>query len=173
MVTKFNAHPSLLETYEEERKPVAIRVIETSGELVRATKYSPEGTHAQDYVKIVQKHAGNVTGMGVRYGDQGLRGTRLFDFTVFEENQETRIYSLLGYAQYTLIVFTDREIKIDPPEWIKVIQVHSRRQSSGCWSNSHPYSEQAVLVRPDSYIESCSSVEKIETLLRHPESFTR
>ena len=62
---------------EDERKPVALSVVETSGELVRSTKYSQNKTHAQDYVKIVEKRAGNITGMGIRYGDKGLPGSRL------------------------------------------------------------------------------------------------
>jgi len=83
MVVNFGAPVDLLQTYESERKPVALSVVETSGDLVRSTKYSDRGTHAQDYVKIIQRRAGNITGMGIHYGEKGLRGSRLFDFEVF------------------------------------------------------------------------------------------
>ena len=94
MVMNFDAPADLLQSYEDERRPVAQSVIETSGELVRSTKYSQSGTHAQDYVNIVQKRAGNITGMGVRYGDQEIRGSRLFDFEIFNGVIKTRLYSL-------------------------------------------------------------------------------
>ncbi|MEI8632885.1 hypothetical protein P4S72_14665 [Vibrio sp. PP-XX7] len=65
-------------------------MIESSGELVRSTKYSETGTHAQDYVNIVEKRAGNITGMGIRYSESGLPGTRLFDFELFDGTAKTR-----------------------------------------------------------------------------------
>ena len=40
MVLKFNASKKLLQSYEDERKLVAMSVIEASAELVRSTKYS-------------------------------------------------------------------------------------------------------------------------------------
>ena len=57
MVIKHDASSDLLRSYEEERKPVAHSVIESSGKLVRSTRYSQSGTHAQDYVKIIQERA--------------------------------------------------------------------------------------------------------------------
>lgn len=168
MVMRFGAPTRLLRTYESERKPVALSVVETSGELVRSTKYSEQGTHAQDYVRIVQKRAGNVTGMGIRYGDQGLRGSRLFDFKVFDGSLETRLYSLLDYTRYTLLAFGELELSRAPPEFMKIIEIHPSKRAAGYWAESHPYSQQAVLVRPDSYIESVVSLDGVESLLREP-----
>ncbi|HYO71216.1 MAG TPA: FAD-dependent monooxygenase, partial [Archangium sp.] len=168
MVMKFGAPTSLLQTYESERKPVALSVVDTSGELVRSTKYSDHGTHAQDYVRVVQKRAGNVTGMGIRYGDQGLRGSRLFDFKVFDGSRETRLYSLLDYTRFTLLVFGELELNSDPPEFMKIIEIHPSKRGPGYWAESHPYSQQAVLVRPDSYIESVVSLDMVESLLCEP-----
>jgi 2-polyprenyl-6-methoxyphenol hydroxylase-like FAD-dependent oxidoreductase len=154
MVMNYGASAELLKTYEEERKPVAQSVIETSGELVRSTKYSLEGTHAQDYVKIVQRRAGNITGMGIRYPGQGLRGSRLFDFEIGFGVNKTRLYSLLDYRQYTLFIFGDCEVEPSPPEFVKVIRVHPEKNRKTYWIKDSPYQNQAVLVRPDSYIES-------------------
>lgn len=170
------ASKELLLSYESERKPVAESVIEASGELVRSTKYSQSGTHAQDYVKIVEKRAGNITGMGIRYGEQGLSGSRLFDFEVFHcgvyKNEiyhrtiKTRLYSLLDYTQYTLLIFGDCHVDLNLPEFVNLIQIHPQKVAEGYWEENSPYKNQAVLVRPDSYIESSSSLDRIKCLFK-------
>lgn len=162
MVMKFAAPAKLLQSYEDERRPVAQSVIETSGELVRSTKYSQTGTHARDYVKIVQRRAGNITGMGVRYGKQGLCGSRVFDFEIFNGDIKTRLYSLLDYTQFSLLIFADRAVNLNLPEFVKVIQIYSNKRQIGYWTNSSQYRNQAILVRPDSYIELFTSLSKIE-----------
>ncbi|MBX9687143.1 MAG: FAD-binding protein [Candidatus Obscuribacterales bacterium] len=164
MVINFGASKDLLETYEAERKPVARSVIESSGELVRSTKFSANGTHAEDYVKIVQRRAGNITGMGIRYGSDGLQGSRLFDLEIFEGTKKTRLYSLLDYSKFTLLVFGD--CKLDPkvPEFVKVLRIHPHQSSDSIWTESCQYSNQAILVRPDSYIQGAAALDKIESL---------
>jgi 2-polyprenyl-6-methoxyphenol hydroxylase-like FAD-dependent oxidoreductase len=164
MVLKFGASKELLRSYETERKSVAQSVIETSGELVRSTKYSQGGTHAQDYVKIVEKRAGNITGMGIRYGEKGLSGTRLFDFEVCHGNVSSRLYSHLDYTRFTLLIFGDRPASRNVPQFVKVIQVHPETVNAGYWAKSSPYKNQAVLVRPDSYIDSITSLEEVDSL---------
>lgn len=165
MVVNFGMPPEILQSYENERKPVAISVIEASGELVRSTKYSHNGTHAQDYVKIVEKRAGNITGMGIRYEGQNLIGSRVFDFEVYEGINKTRFYSLLNYAKYTLVVFSDNKLNLIIPEFIQVIQVSSDRNHGDYWAEGTPYLGQAILVRPDSHIESISSSEEAQELI--------
>ncbi len=137
MVENFAAPVSMLRKYGEERKQVALNVIGTSGELVRSTKYSDTGTHANDYVKIVQRRSDYITGMGVRYGESGVEGTRLFDFKVDGE----RIYSKLDYTRFTLLVCGEAAVDIDAPEFVNVLRV-----------KDSPYANQILLVRPDSYI---------------------
>lgn len=148
MVTKHGAPKTLLSSYETERMPVARSVIEASGELVRATKYSTTGTHAEDYVRIVEKRAGNVTGMGIRYGDQGLVGTRLHDFEVTKDGRVTRLYSLLDYSKYTLFVFgepaEDYTNELVIPDYVQLVHI----------GRTVTYVDLAILVRPDSYIQS-------------------
>lgn len=164
MNLNFGAAKNILQSYENERKPVAQSVIESSGELVRSTKYSETGTHAQDYVRIVQKRAGNITGMGICYGEQGLKGSRVFDFEVYKGTTKTRLYSLLDYTKYTLLVFSDREVSFNLPPFVKALHVNSTRCDTGYWTESSPYTNQAILVRPDSYIESIGSLDKIDLL---------
>ena len=169
MVLKFKASSQLLQTYESERKPVAQSVIEASGELVRSTKYSENGTHAQDYVKVVQKRAGNITGMGIRYGEVGPRGSRLFDLEVSHAAGKTRLYSLLDYTQFTLLVFGDAKVDLNVPEFVKVIQIDTAKSTEGYWAETSPYVNQAILVRPDSYIESVASLDQIDSLVSLPQ----
>jgi 2-polyprenyl-6-methoxyphenol hydroxylase-like FAD-dependent oxidoreductase len=166
MVLKSGASAELLRSYESERKPVAQSVIETSGELVRSTKVSERGTHAQDYVEIVRKRAGNITGMGIRYGDEGLRGSRLLDLEVFRGTEKKRLYSLLGCTQFNLLLFGEGKRELSLPEFVKALQIHPKNMGEGYWAESSPYRNQAILVRPDSYIESSSSLDDIERLLR-------
>ncbi len=165
MVMKFNAPISLLKTYESERKPVALSVIESSGELVRSTKFSETGTHAQDYVKIVSKRSGNITGMGIRYGDQGLVGQRLFDFEVNKGGTQTRIYSLLDYSKYTLLIFGEPKENLASSPYVQVIKISPVENNESYWTENPYYTNQAILVRPDSYIESITSLQNISSLL--------
>lgn len=165
MVINYGATAELLQSYENERKPVAQSVIDTSGELVRSTKYSANGTHAQDYVKIVEQRAGNITGMGIRYGDEGLHGSRLFDFEVFEGIVTTRMYSLLDYTKFTLVIFGYCNSILNLPEFVKVIQIYPEHNKENLWTKSTQYINQAILVRPDSYIQSSASLDKIDTLI--------
>lgn len=160
MVIKANAPVTLLQSYEDERKRVAESVIESSGELVRATKYSKQGTHAKDYVNIVQKRAGNITGMGIRYGEHGLVGSRLFDLTIFHGKDETRLYALLDYTKFSLLIFGDDEVNHDLPPFVKIIRIRSSQSSSGYWTESLYYKGQVILVRPDAYIESTGLLKR-------------
>ncbi|MEZ4752088.1 MAG: FAD-binding protein [Bdellovibrionota bacterium] len=164
MVINHGAPKSLLDSYESERKPVAMSVVATSGELVRSTKYSERGTHAQDYVKIVEKRSGNVTGMGIRYGESGREGERLFDFEVEKDGRTTRLYSLLDYSKYSLLVFGKLDHAIALPPFVQKIEIHEDAAEGTFWTSSRYYKEQAILVRPDSYIEAVTGLDHIESV---------
>jgi FAD binding domain len=164
MVIHFGASKELLQSYEDERKAVAREVVETSGELVRSTKYSLSGTHAEDYVKVVERRAGNITGMGVRYGDAELQGSRVFDLEIFDGVVKTRLYSLLDYTKFTLLVFADRKLDLKVPEFVRVIQIHPSESHEKFWTESTQYKNQAIRVRPDSYIQSSAPLDRIDSL---------
>lgn len=161
MVINFGASRELLQTYEGERKPVARKVIETSGELVRSTKYSANGTHAEDYVKIVQRRAGNITGMGIRYGTEGIQGSRLHDFEMFDGTAKVRLYSLLDYSKFTLLIFGDCELEPRVPEFVNVIRILPEQSDNSLWTDSTQYLNQAILVRPDSYIQDTAPLNEV------------
>lgn len=156
MVINNDAPRGLLSSYERERKPVAHSVIESSGELVRSTKYSDNGTHAQDYVRGVQKHAGNITGMGIRYGTVGLVGTRVFDFEISKGDSKVRLYSLLDYAKFTLLIFGSVAFKMKLPDYINVIFIEG----------ASPYENQVVLVRPDAYIHDVAPISEMDAMVK-------
>ncbi|ATZ11574.1 FAD-binding protein [Erwinia amylovora] len=154
MVLRHGASWPLLRLYQQERKPVASGVVKTSAELVRATKYSNEGTHAADYLKIVESRAGYVTGMGIHYGEHELHGKRLSDFIVTCDGGQTstRIYTLLDYRFFTLLVFGDSKVTLNMPSFVKVMHIDEEMS---------PYRQLIMLVRPDSYIAVSSSLSDI------------
>lgn len=165
MIKHHGADKDLLYSYENERKPVALSVIESSGELVRSTKFSNTGTHAKDYVKIVEKRAGNITGMGIRYGNSGLVGTRIHDITIKQGKSSNRLYSLLEYTKFTLLYFGNEKVDFELPEYIQLLQIHSNELNMEYWTNDNSYKNQAVIVRPDSYIESVNASSEVGALL--------
>ncbi|UAB70614.1 FAD-binding protein [Vibrio sp. SCSIO 43132] len=166
MVLNNHTSEDLLTSYESERQPVARSVIDSSGELVRSTKYSDTGTHAQDYVKIVEKRAGNITGMGIRYGESGIEGSRVFDFEVFDGESKTRLYSLLDYTKFTLLLIGQSdELLKNIPAWVQVLAIHNQKGNGRFWARDAHYQGNAILIRPDGYIESITPLENVEILL--------
>lgn len=163
---RHKAPARLLRSYEDERLPVARSVIESSGELVRSTKYSATGTHAQDYLKIVEKRAGNITGMGIRYGSSGAVGSRIFDFHIYENDKSTRLYSLLDYSKFSLLVFSDTALNSIPiPDHINLIQIASQKTTTTYWTPAIDYAERVILIRPDAYIHSTSTVDNLNEFI--------
>ena len=165
MIKNHGANPNLLHSYESERKPVALSVIKSSGELVRSTKYSSTGTHAKDYVKIVENRAGNITGMGIRYSENGIAGTRVYDFMVDNGKEKKRLYSLLDYTKFTLLYFSDQKINLELPDFVKLLQIHPDSSQQGLWTDSKYYKDQIIVVRPDSYIESAGPLSETDSLI--------
>ncbi|MFC5046560.1 FAD-binding protein [Aquimarina hainanensis] len=167
MIKNHGTNQNLLRTYENERKPVALSVIESSGELVRSTKYSDDGTHAKDYVKIVEKRAGNITGMGIRYSESGCAGTRVYDLTIHKEKKSMRLYSLLEYTKFTLLCFGDYVPAITVPDFVTILQVRPNETQHEYWTKEDYYKNQIVIVRPDAYIEAVAPIREAESLLKN------
>ncbi|MBX2838676.1 MAG: FAD-binding protein, partial [Gammaproteobacteria bacterium] len=165
MVTQYNAPIELLRSYETERKTVAKDVVETSGQLVRSTKFSEAGTHAQDYVKIVERRSGYITGMGIQYQSEGLKGQRFYDLEIHNGLQTTRLYSLLNYQTYSLLIFGNDATDFSLPPYITKVSIADNKQSSGYWADNSPYTNQAILVRPDAYIVDSAPLEEIDSLI--------
>ena len=167
MVIQHRASNELLEQYQSERQPVARSVIESSGELVRSTKYSETGTHAEDYVKIVEKRAGNITGMGIHYPSDrdSVVGTRVFDFGIYVDGRQTRLYQLLDYSKYTLLMVGDCRAPENLPEFIQVIRIVTEKSDSDMWTDSAVYASRLVLIRPDAYIDAIATFDEFDNIL--------
>lgn len=161
------ADESLLASYQTERKPVATGVIETSAKLVRATKYSSTGQHARDYVKLVEHRSGYITGMGIRYGEQGLVGTRVYDFAVLQGDDSTHLYSLLRYNQYTLLTVGKHKLSPITAPYYQHIHITTVKNDSSYWTDDHSYANKALLIRPDSTIAAETELSAYKTLLSH------
>src|SRR5690606_12038251 len=104
-------------------------------------------------------------GMGIRYGDHKLIGTRMFDFLVHDRGETTRLYSLLDYAKFTLLVFSENEVKITPPPFVKVLHIRPEKTSDGLGAEGSPYANQILLVRPDSYIAMAAPLEDLALIV--------
>lgn len=165
MIENHGANSSFLKSYEQERKPVALSVIKSSGELVRSTKFSKTGTHAKDYVKIVEQRAGNITGMGIRYGSTGVVGTRLFDCLLIKGTEQHRLYSLLDYSKFTLLYFGEDVPELILPPYVTVLKVKSTQSRDDFWTEASHYTNQVLLVRPDSYIEAVGHLGQAQLLI--------
>lgn len=165
MVLRGQAAPELLDSYQDERQPVARSVIDSSGALVRATKYSAGGTHAEDYVRIVEQRAGNITGMGIRYGDEGLKGTRVYDFELHCPQHSCRLYQWLDYRSFTLLLSGDAELPSELPPQVRCLRVYPQAIADHYWSDSPYYAGLAVLIRPDGYIAASAPLAQAAKLL--------
>ena len=102
--------------------------------------------------------------MGICYGEEGQIGSRVFDFEIYHDSTKTRLYSLLDYSHYTLLIFGGLQAMGSFPEFVKVIQIHSEKVDKGYWAEFSPYEGHMILVRPDSHIESITSLNAIESL---------
>ncbi|KAH6671280.1 monooxygenase [Halenospora varia] len=109
MATK-NENSAFLASYDEERRTVAQGVVDTAGKLVRSTMRT-----AEEYVSIIEKHAGNITGMGITYpittpfvvpGCYGefTAGTRCPDFPFTRSDGSVEfLYQLFEYGKFVVL----------------------------------------------------------------------
>ena len=160
MVLKHDFNKMLLSSYEIERKKVASSVVSSSGELLRATKYSITGTHTRDYVDLIEKRAGNITGMGIRYGKEGLIGQRVFDFELHDVDKTIRLYSLLKYGEYTLLLVSSCQLSVKIPHFVRYLFVDNQEKNNRYWSTSCIYKDTILLIRPDAYIAWFQPIDK-------------
>ncbi|PIG87636.1 monooxygenase [Aspergillus arachidicola] len=111
---------TLLKSYDEERRATASAVIDVAAKLVRTTVKT-----ALEYVEIIEKNAGYITGMGVSYSSTTplvvdssygdfVAGNRCPDLWVTklpvissqantEELSPMRLYELFGYGKFKVL----------------------------------------------------------------------
>lgn len=103
----------LISSYDTERRATATEVVDVASKLVRSTM-----ANAQSYVEIIEKNAGFITGMGVKYCDlqsplvvesqKGIfkAGERCPDLWLQEPSTKdaSRLYQKLIYGRYVLLL---------------------------------------------------------------------
>ncbi|GMF68352.1 unnamed protein product [Aspergillus oryzae] len=119
-VAKGHGGSTLLKSYDEERRATASAVIDVAAKLVRTTVKT-----ALEYVEIIEKNAGYITGMGVSYSSNTplvvdsnygdfVAGNRCPDLWVTklpvrssqtnaEELSRMRLYELFGYGKFKVL----------------------------------------------------------------------
>ncbi|PSN62952.1 FAD/NAD(P)-binding domain-containing protein [Corynespora cassiicola Philippines] len=101
---------ALLRSYDTERRATAKEVIDVAAKLVRSTTAEAKG-----YVELIEKNAGFITGMGVKYwgvgsecvvegGKRGVFGAggRCPDLWV-QGPEAQRLYQMFRYGRYVLV----------------------------------------------------------------------
>ncbi|MDY1033906.1 FAD-binding protein [Stenotrophomonas sp. CFBP8980] len=163
MVVNQPVPAGLLGSYEAERKPVALGVVETSRLLGLATRDPSSQQHATDYVGIVAQRSGYVTGMGVRYAGEGLAGERVHDVLMGPDaGRPSRLYPLLDYRCFTLLVCGTRGAVPTMPSFVQVLRIDDP---------SCPYAGLLVLVRPDSHIATSAALDDPAPVLDYLAAF--
>lgn len=103
----------LISSYDIERRATATEVVDVASKLVRSTL-----ANAQSYVELIEKNAGFITGMGVRYdglesplvveSQRGIfkAGERCPDLWLQDGDKRSscRLYRKIVYGQYTLLL---------------------------------------------------------------------
>lgn len=112
----------LLSSYDIERRATATEVVDVASKLVRSTM-----AKAQSYVELIEKNAGFITGMGVKYdglqspfvveSQRGIfkAGERCPDLWLEESSKKEviRLYQKLIYGRYVLLLINGH---LDPPQ---------------------------------------------------------
>jgi hypothetical protein len=98
----------ILQSYNTERRDVAVGVINVAASLVRSTLRT-----AQEYVAIIEKSAANITGMGITYKPitplvvessvaQFVAGAVCPDFTLHSDVTSKRFYENFVYGKFVV-----------------------------------------------------------------------
>ncbi|PYH87525.1 monooxygenase [Aspergillus ellipticus CBS 707.79] len=167
-VIKGHGGPLLLKSYDEERRTTAAGVIDVAAKLVRMTIRT-----ALEYVDIIEKNAGYITGMGVAYPPTTplVHDSKHGDFTAghrcpdvwvtelpatshhptLDEPARRRLYELFGYGKFKVLFIGKQDpaaFEAQAIEWQQQVEVwHIHSQNERLSTLIHEYS--ADWVTPD------------------------
>ncbi|EJD47422.1 putative monooxygenase [Auricularia subglabra TFB-10046 SS5] len=130
LALKGHATDAVWQSYETERRTCAVGVIDVAAKLVRSTLRT-----AEEYVGLIEKNAGYITGMGVTYPEGAtalvagavhgifVPGHRMPDVFLHESPEDVdgrRLYSVLQgkYGKFVVLAFGDNA-SIDSHEGTK------------------------------------------------------
>ncbi|KAF2087670.1 putative monooxygenase [Saccharata proteae CBS 121410] len=167
--------PEILESYESERRASAVEVINVAAKLVRSTVKT-----ATEYVQLIERNAGYITGMGVNYplGSQVVQGKASGIFVpghrtpdVYlhcrKSGETKRLYTLVSYGKF--IVLSLKGISWTPPttasEYVETWYVSeavdspaseptnafARMTADGADAAVDVGNEEFIVIRPDMY----------------------
>ncbi|MDH0612116.1 MULTISPECIES: FAD-dependent monooxygenase [unclassified Agrobacterium] len=169
MVMKGEAPETLLDSYEQERRPIGLYLHDTTmAQAALITAFSPHGLALRgvmnDMLKVPainQYFALQVSGFGVHYplplpGDVmepagGLTGTRIRDVELHLENGvKTTLFSLLSDGRW-LSLSLDAVSRASVPSWVPA---HAIVTATGRPAEPMPTLERlaAITLRPDGYV---------------------
>ncbi|KAF2759538.1 FAD monooxygenase [Pseudovirgaria hyperparasitica] len=160
--TSPTAKARILQSYNTERHSVAQEVIDIAAKLVRKTI-----TEAKDYVAVIEKNAGYITGMGVNYAGIGSAmikdsetglfkaGNRMPDLWVKTAGKDhERLYSKFSYGHFVMVRIGGGK-GVEVPSEVEVVTVGpSKEPGESALSASWVRQEDryVVVVRPDMYV---------------------
>ncbi|MFI9163369.1 FAD-dependent monooxygenase [Kitasatospora aureofaciens] len=173
------ADPALLDTYEDERRPVARAVLDDStarlGAVMRATRHN-DGPRAQR--GLTDEHT---TGLAIAYPDSALThdpeaGRRAPDApcTDATTGRPTRLFDLLRGPHWTLLAFGATEVR-QTPSGLRTFRVTTNPAATGpdtvIDTDGHAHrtygitGDELVLIRPDGYIAARRPTNDLATVL--------
>ncbi|MFJ1707400.1 FAD-dependent monooxygenase [Kitasatospora sp. NPDC088346] len=173
------ADPVLLDTYEDERRPVARTVLDDStarlGAVMRAIQHS-DGPSAQR--GLTDEHT---TGLGIAYPDSALTqspgaGGRAPDAPCSDAatGRPLRVFDLLRGPHWTLLAFGAAEVQ-QTPSGLRAFRVTTDPATAGPGTvidpdghAHHSYGitgDELVLIRPDGYIAARRPADDLAAVL--------
>ncbi|MFI9273143.1 FAD-dependent monooxygenase [Kitasatospora sp. NPDC052896] len=173
------ADPALLDTYEDERRPVARTVLDDStarlGEVMRATRQS-DGSSAQR--GLTDEHT---TGLGIAYSDSALTqnpgaGGRAPDAPCSDAatGRPMRLFDLLRGPHWTLLAFGATTGQQTPSD-LRAFRVTTDPATAGpdtvIDTDGHAHhaygitGDELVLIRPDGYIAARRPADDLAAVL--------
>jgi 2-polyprenyl-6-methoxyphenol hydroxylase-like FAD-dependent oxidoreductase len=158
------APPSLLDTYQAERRPVGQQLARNARAAIELRLTGEEMdpvrsvmTELMTYKDAAGHLAGMLSGLGIRYdlgpGDHPLLGLRMPPYVAVTEpdGTRTRIADLLHDARGLLITTGPREDAPVAEPWADRIKIVTGTWTTSSAPGSDPALD-AVLIRPDGYV---------------------
>ena len=162
-VVKGISPDALLDTYHEERHPVAARLLRNTLAQVALLRPDERSEAARDAVAELlamdeprRKYGAMMSGLDIRYvlGDgHPLLGRRMPDLDLETTEGPVRVYALL-HAARPLLINLDAGARFDIRPWVGRIQLVDAHYG-GAWelpAIGEVNAPEAVLVRPDGYV---------------------
>jgi 2-polyprenyl-6-methoxyphenol hydroxylase-like FAD-dependent oxidoreductase len=157
------APPTLLATYEEERRPVAAGMLGLSTRLLQATREEGRLRRGRDTQQLDLRYEGSSLALGPRAGgrapDAPVRGAA---------GQPTRLFNLLRGTHWTLLAYEVPSLPASPRPGLRIHRIGPRGDivdDGGHLRDAYQLaSGECVLVRPDGYVGAVVAASEAASL---------